>query len=71
MKKNHNNLPHVTAQQLQSNVPLEHHVSVSRTVPLRYAQIDMLIAALQHQLRRQSRCDPSPCNLCASRNAGR
>lgn len=40
-------------------VPAEHHISVSRTVALRYAQVDEVIGSLQHNLRKLAKFDAS------------
>jgi hypothetical protein len=37
-------------------IPAEQHVSVSRTVALRYSQIEEVVGSLRHRLRKLSRC---------------
>lgn len=36
-------------------VPAKYHISVSRTVALRYAQVDEVISSLRHRLRKTSK----------------
>lgn len=49
-------------------ISTQYHVSVSRTVALRYAQVDEIVSSLRHRLRKLSKwvlvCQCAPSKDC-------